>query len=261
MNITEAGLSIKNISAGYSKRNVLEALSIGPFRQGEIISLVGPNGAGKSTLLKSIAGLLRTTGSITFNGTELSALSARDKANTVGYMPQYMPGDIDLSVLESLISVLRASPLDAIGLQSADIRDQAIGVLEQIGIVDYALKPLSQLSGGQRQLVSFAQAIIRKPEILLLDEPTSSLDLRHQLALMKLARSYALSGKIVVIVLHDLNLASRWSDKVVVLEAGRLNIFGTPGQVMRPDVLGPVYQVKVRVEPCSNGHLQVLVDE
>ncbi|HWK98332.1 MAG TPA: ABC transporter ATP-binding protein, partial [Parapedobacter sp.] len=114
---------------------------------------------------------------------------------------------------------------------------------------------------GQRQMASLARSVVREPHILLLDEPTSALDLRHQLKVMRLARSFAQDGRIVVMVLHDLNLAMRWADRVVVMHQGELVSQGAPIEAITPAVIESVYGVRIRVEQCSHGLPKLIVDE
>src|SRR5690606_3632980 len=133
---------------------------------------------------------------------------------------------INLSVMEAVISALKASPLDAATGANEQLYKRAIAVLDRIGIPHLALEPLNQLSGGQRQMASLARSVVREPKVLLLDEPTSALDLRHQLKVMRLARSFAADGRIVVMVLHDLNLALRWADHVIVMDKGDIASHG-----------------------------------
>ena len=135
-----------------------------------------------------------------------------------------------------------------------------MATLERVGIGDLALSPLDHLSGGERQLASLAQAIVREPALLLLDEPTSALDLRHQVVVMELVRELAAEGRIVVVVLHDLNLAVRWAGHVVVLDQGRAVAVGPPGDAISPDVLARVYGVAARIEPVGQGRSQIVVD-
>ena len=136
-------------------------------------------------------------------------------------MPQTLPQRVALTVLEAVIAALRASPLADRDRPADERATRAVAVLERVGIADLALEPLDHLSGGQRQLASLAQAIVREPAVLLLDEPTSALDLRHQVVVMTLVREFAAEGRIVIVVVHDLSLAARWADQVVVLEQGR----------------------------------------
>ena len=174
-------------------------------------------------------------------------------------MPQFMPEGVELTVLESLLAALKTQTDAAPGDGTTAI-DRAHALLESLGIAQLALRGLDGLSGGQRQLVSLAQAVIREPDVLLLDEPTSALDLRHQAMVMGTARRLAQQDRIVVAVLHDLSLAARWADDIVVLHRGRLHSAGTPVQTFTPAMLAEVYGVRARAECCSAGWLQIVVD-
>ncbi len=253
-------LTVKNLSAGYYKKTVINNLSLPPLKAGEVVVLTGPNAAGKSTLLRAISGLVSAKGDILYNNINLKSLPLRKRATYMSFMPQHVPADIDLSVIEAVISSLKASPIDAANAENKHIYDQAFAALEKIGISHLAMEPINHLSGGQRQMASLARTIVRNPKILLLDEPTSALDLQHQVKVMKLARTFAAEGKIVVIVLHDLNLALRWSDKVVIMNKGNVVSCGTPQEAITPQLVTDVYGVCSRVEACSRGFLQIIVD-
>ncbi|WP_262249936.1 ABC transporter ATP-binding protein [Parapedobacter soli] len=253
-------LQINDIHAGYPRKKVINGLTLPPLASGEVTVLTGPNAAGKSTLLRAIAGLLHAHGSVQYEGNELTTLSPRKRASYVSFMPQSVPTDINLSVMEAVVSALKASPLDAATASNEQFHHRAIAVLERIGIAHLALDPLNQLSGGQRQMASLARSVVREPHILLLDEPTSALDLRHQLKVMRLARSFAQDGRIVVMVLHDLNLAMRWADRVIVMHRGELASDGTPIEAITPAVIESVYGVRIRVERCSQGQPNLIVD-
>ncbi len=255
-----ATLQVNDIHTGYPKKKVIDGLTLPPLVSGEVTVLTGPNAAGKSTLLRAIAGLLHARGSVRYEGHELTTLSPQKRALYVSFMPQSVPTDINLSVMEAVISALKASPLDAATVNNEHLHHRAISVLERIGIAHLALEPLNQLSGGQRQMASLARSVVREPHILLLDEPTSALDLRHQLKVMRLARSFAQDGRIVVMVLHDLNLAMRWADRVVVMHHGELMSQGAPTEAITPAVIESVYGVRVRVEDCSQGQPNLIVD-
>lgn len=252
-------LEVEGVTAGYRSRMVLEELSLEPIRGGRLTAFVGPNGAGKTTLLRTLAGLLRAHGSIRLNGRELVGAPLQEFAEEVTYMPQALPQRVSLSVLEGVIGAIRAS--EGGGLRGGDPAHQrALAILERVGILDLALEPLDQLSGGQRQLASLAQALVREPRLLLLDEPTSALDLRHQTLVMNLVSELASEGRIVIAVLHDLDLAVRWAEQIVVIDEGRVVAEGSPEEAITESMLAHVYGVEARVERCTLGRLRVAVD-
>lgn len=246
------GLSVSNLSIRYGRRSILQGLGLPVLRPGEVTVLAGPNAAGKSSLLRAIARLVPSTGQISLDGRDLARLDGAKRARLVGFMPQTLPSGSSLSVLESVIAALRAT---GEGDETVAMRS-----LSRLGIADLAMRPLDELSGGQRQLVSLAQAIVRDPRLLLLDEPTSALDLARQMRLLSELRRLASEGRIIVVVLHDLALAARWADRIVMLNGGRLHSDGPPDQVLTAETLAQVYGVTARIERCSRGTLMVLVD-
>ena len=250
-------LVLHDVSTGYGRRRVIAGLSLPDLLSGEVTTLAGPNAAGKSTLLKAIAGLAPFTGQIALDGQDLAQLSAPARAKIVGFMPQSLPSGASLNVLETVITALRASGERAV---TEPPETRAMAVLLRLGIDHLALAGLDQLSGGQRQMVSLAQAIVRAPRLLLLDEPTSALDLARQVRLLSEVRRIATEGRIVLTVLHDLALAARWSDRIAILHKGGLYAFGPPAEVVTPAMLAEVYGVIARVERCSQGHLMVQID-
>jgi iron complex transport system ATP-binding protein len=253
-------LHVRQLTVGYKRKTVLHGIDLPPIAPGQVVALVGPNGAGKSTLLRTLAGLLPATGELRLGELDLLRCSRRERAAVLGFMPQTLPDGIALSVLETLLGALRGGdPLSAQG-SARQQQERAFAVLEQLGVQHLALQPLDSLSGGQRQMVSLAQAVIRQPQLLLLDEPTSALDLRYQNDVMSMVRQLADQGRIVVVVLHDLGLAARWADRIMVLERGRLHAAGTPEQTFTPSMLEQVYRVQARVERCSLGRVQIHVD-
>ncbi|WP_112312413.1 ABC transporter ATP-binding protein [Pseudogemmobacter bohemicus] len=250
-------LSVTRVSTGYGRRQVLSALSLPALNPGEVTTLAGPNAAGKSTLLKAIAGLAPFSGAITLDGQDLAPLGPAARAQKIGFMPQSLPSGASLNVLETVITALRASGERAV---TEPPETRAMAVLDRLGIDHLALAGLDQLSGGQRQMASLAQAIVRGPRLLLLDEPTSALDLARQVRLLSEVRRIAAEGRIVLTVLHDLALAARWSDRIAILHRGGLFAFGPPAEVITPAMLAEVYGVSARVERCSQGHLMVQID-
>ncbi|SFU22535.1 ABC transporter ATP-binding protein [Mesorhizobium sp. YR577] len=253
-------LTISDLSAGYSNRPVLRGMHLAPLEPGKVTALVGPNAAGKSTLLRALAGLIPAKGSVRLGDLDLNALSLAKRAQHVAFMPQTLPQNAELSVLEGVIGALKASPLADFDGSGPETRHRAVDALDRLGILDLAMEGIGRLSGGQRQLASLAQAIVRAPDLLLLDEPTSALDLRHQLDVMTIVRELAREGRIVVVVLHDLTLAASWADHLVVLDRGTVVAEGPPEEALSPSILSGVYGVEARVERCSRGRLHIMVD-
>lgn len=253
-------LMLSGVTAGYRTRRVLRGLSCGPVPSGRVTALVGPNAAGKSTLLRAIAGLVRAEGSIRFGEHELTGMKARERAHHLAFMPQALPQDTGLSVIEALLGAWRAMPDGMLRGSEAALLHKVGAVLDRLGLGPIGMLPLQALSGGQRQMVALAQAIIRDPPLLLLDEPTSALDLRRQLEVMGLLRELAREGRTVVVVLHDLSLAARWADCLLVMNQGQAYDFGPSETVLTPEMLDEVYGVEARIEPCSRGGRTLLID-
>lgn len=253
-------LEVHDLSLAYGKRDVISNLSAEPLRSGQVISLLGPNGSGKSTLLKALAGLLKAKqGRVVLDGTDLTHVSFEQRARKVVYLPQSLPASVHLRVFESVLVAGNASAVSP-SLGSVD-HDQILHILKRLGIEHLSMHYLDQLSGGQKQLVGLAQALIRKPKLLLLDEPLSALDLNYQFHVMDLlAQETHENGLITLIVLHDLNVALRHSDYALLIQGGGLLGEGPPQQVITADSLARAYGVQARVEHCSLGTPQIVID-
>lgn len=255
-------LTIAGLTAGYGDREIVHGVNLPAIQPGQVVSLIGPNAAGKTTMLRALAGLHPARGSARLGQTELLALPLADHARYVTYMPQSLPQKVALTVLETVIGALRASPVDGANLSEQDILDRAMDVIERVGIAHLAMSGLDHLSGGQRQLASLAQALARGPRVLLLDEPISALDLHFQLRVMKLVRALAQErGMIVIMVLHDLAIAARWSDRIVVLSRGKVAAEGTPAEAVTSEVLAAVYRVSARLVSGSGDHFHIDIDD
>lgn len=254
---TDISLCVRNLCAGYGGHAVIRDMSLPPMRSGRITALVGPNAAGKSTLLRAMACLIGARGEIRLGETDLMRLKPAERALTVGFMPQGLPNDVSLSVLEAVIAALEVTGAADQGRSTAE---RALAVLEKLGVSHLAPQNLDRLSGGQRQVAGLAQSIACEPVVLLLDEPTSALDPARQFLIMRSIRDYAVAGRIVVVVMHDLALAAQWADEMIVLSEGALHSAGPPADVLTPSMLAHVYDVKARVERCSRGRLQIMVD-
>ncbi|PVZ20601.1 MULTISPECIES: ABC transporter ATP-binding protein [unclassified Pseudomonas] len=249
-------LAVEGLSVRYGKRAVIECLSVAAIEAGQVTALLGPNGSGKSTLLKALAGLARAGGQVLLGGRDLLKASFAERAEQVVYLPQSLPASVHLRVFESLLVARRAS-----GGRQADEEGNAWRLLQRLGIEHLGMRFLDELSGGQKQLVGLAQALIRQPRVLLLDEPLSALDLNYQFHVMALiAEETRERGMITLIVLHDINISLRHTDRVLMLKNGALVANGAPAEVITAQSLAQVYGVRGRVERCSQGHAQVMID-
>jgi len=258
LNAATQGLQIRDFNAGYPKRPVIRHLNVPMLPRGKITVLLGPNGSGKSTLLRSLAGLNRAEGQLMLDGHDLMPMPFARRAAQVVYQPQTLPAGVHLNVLESIIVAQRASGGKS---KVTDGTDKVMTLLRQLGIEHLALSYLDQLSGGQKQLVGLAQSLIRQPSLLLLDEPLSALDLNYQFHVMDLVRKETQKRNIVtVVVVHDINIALRHGDRVLMLKDGHLIADGEPEAVITADSLARVYGVRGRIERCSQGTPQILID-
>lgn len=214
---------------------------------GECLGIVGPNGAGKSTLLRVLGGLARPArGSVEFNRTSLRELGALERAKRIAYMPQRVPTAPGLTAGE--VVLLGRYPHRGLGLfESASdeaIARDAMALTETLGFID---RPIGSLSGGEAQRVHLAAALAQAPQVMLLDEPTTALDWRHQLAIFEILRRMTDERRVaVVVVTHDLNLAGTYCDSILLMHQGRAVCSGPGGDVLRPDVLSPVFEVSVQ---------------
>ena len=247
-------LEINDLRFGYGSKPVLHGICMGA--EPMITAIIGPNAAGKSTMLKCICGILRAKGTIMLDGKDLNAYHKDDIIRTISYLPQE-------STTRAVLTVLEATLLGKISSLGWRIKEEdlaiAMGTLERLGIEDLAMRPLDELSGGQKQMVSIAQAIVRKPEVLLMDEPTNSLDLQRQLELFDVIRDLTEeSGMTTIVALHDLNLAARYARQVVLMNRGRIEAAGTPAAVITAEMIRSVYGVNARVTLDDEGIPQVI---
>ena len=235
-------IEVKNLSFSYDKP-VLRDISFS-LRGGECCAVLGNNGAGKSTLLKCVGRILRPQrGAVRIDGRDVSALSGRQLAREIAYVAQdERPGE--LTVFDAVL--LGRRPYIR---WEATERDRALvsGLLEQLELDVLALRPLSRLSGGERQKVQLARALAQEPRLLLLDEPTSSLDVRNQHEVMRLVRRLARERQLgVLTVLHDLNLALRYCDRFLLLRDG--GVFASGGrECLTPESIEAVYHIRADI--------------
>ena len=242
----ETLLDLDGVRFGYPQLpNFLGPISA-TIRRGDCWALVGPNGAGKSTLLRVMAGLLAPqSGRISLEGNPLSHYSARQRARRIAFVAQNPRSEVDFSARD--VVLMGRFPHRSFGLfESAEDCRFADRTMAVTATTELADRPVATLSGGEAQRVHLAAALAQDPSVLLLDEPTASLDLHHQLAIFDILRDRAVhDGLAVVVVTHDINLAVRYCSQVVLLDQGRVVAQGSAAEVLTAERLGPVYGVEM----------------
>jgi iron complex transport system ATP-binding protein len=219
-------------------------------RRGEFVTIVGPNGSGKTTLMRAVAGLIPYRGTIEIDGIALGRLSRPERARRIAYLPQGPVFHWPLAV-EEIVALGRLPLTGAAGLSAPD-RAAIERAMALSGVADYADRPVTTLSGGERARVALARVLSTEAPIVLADEPTASLDPRYQLLVLDILRRHADGGGAVLAILHDLGLAARQADRVVVLDKGRIVADGAPRDVLTKARLADTFGV--------NGQVVTLVD-
>ncbi|MDM7912003.1 MAG: ABC transporter ATP-binding protein [Methanotrichaceae archaeon] len=237
-------ISIKGLTFSYGSSKILEDLSI-LIEDSEILSLVGPNGSGKTTLIKCIDRILKPKGSILLDGREIECMSQQEIARQLGYVPQSSSTPLSTTVFDTVLMGRR--PHIGWRVSDSDL-DKVAEVLELLHLEDLAMRDFSQLSGGQKQKVLIARALAQEPSVLLLDEPTSNLDMKHQLEVMEIIRDLVMEKEIsAVMAIHDLNLAARFTDKLVMLKGGKVYAAGEPNSLLSEANICKVYGIEAVV--------------
>lgn len=243
---TGSALRVSHAGYGYGSRAILSDVSI-DVRAREVLALVGPNGAGKSTLLSLLAGDVDPVeGTVLLQGRPLLEWSAKERARRRAVLLQSNQMVFPFTG-QQVIEMGRAP---WIGTPEADADEEAIA--RAIGFTDsghLVHRTFPTLSGGEKARVSLARVLAQEAPVILLDEPTAALDLRHQEDVLRVARALAAAGAAVVVVLHDLSLAGAYADVVAVLDRGRIAATGDPAEVLTPELIGAVYGLEVRVIP------------
>ena len=241
-------LRTENLTVSYGAQTVLDGLSLA-LPAGKITALLGPNGCGKSTLLNCFSRLLTPdSGEILLDEKPIAGFSARQLARRLALLPQHHLSPEGITVRE-LVSYGRSPWLSLWGRLSAEDNERVNVAMSQTRTRNLADRRLTQLSGGQRQRAFLAMVLAQDTPLILLDEPTTYLDINHQVELMRLMVELKRQGKTVVTVLHDLNQASRYCDHLVVLASGRVMAQGAPEAVMKPELLKTVFSVEAEIHP------------
>jgi iron complex transport system ATP-binding protein len=246
------------LAIGYRDRLVGEGLDVA-LAEGEVLALLGPNGGGKTTLLKTLLGLLPPrSGEVRFGGRSLASRSIRERARLLAYVPQSHVATFAFPV-ETVVLMGRSARGGLFSRPTAKDRDVAAGVLERFGIAHLAGRPYTMISGGERQLVLLARALAQEPRLIVLDEPTASLDFGNQGKVMREIRALATSGHGVLFTTHDPNQALRLADRAFLLRAGTRVTDGPVNAVLTQQNLEALYGAPVQVlSDSTNGRTAFL---
>ncbi|RJQ75516.1 ABC transporter ATP-binding protein [Pseudonocardiaceae bacterium YIM PH 21723] len=246
-------LGAQGITVGYGDRAVLSGLDVA-IPTGQVTTIIGPNGCGKSTLLRTLSRLLKpTTGTVLLDGQDIARLKTKDVAKKLGLLPQAPIAPDGLTVAD-LVARGRHPHQSWLRQWSSDDDQTVAEALTMTGVADLADRPVDALSGGQRQRVWISMTLAQGTDLLLLDEPTTYLDLAHALDVLDLVDDLQEAGRTVVMVLHDLNLAVRYSDQLIVMTQGRILAQGHPRDVISAELLHEAFGLNARVidDPVSD---------
>ncbi|MDX3384718.1 ABC transporter ATP-binding protein [Streptomyces niveiscabiei] len=239
-------LAARGVTVGYGSRTVIDDLDVA-VPPGVITTIIGPNGCGKSTLLRTLSRLLKPTkGSVVLDGDDIARLKTRDVAKKLGLLPQAPVAPEGLTVSD-LVARGRHPHQSWLRQWSSDDAEVVEKALDMTGVLDLADRPVDSLSGGQRQRVWISMTLAQGTDLLLLDEPTTYLDLAHAVDVLDLVDDLHESGRTVVMVLHDLNLAIRYSDNLVVMRDGAILAQGHPRDVVTAELLDDAFGLKALV--------------
>lgn len=237
-------IECKNICAGYRNVKILHGLTF-TIPTGGLVSIIGPNGCGKTTLLRTMAKQIPPqSGTVLYDGVDIATISRKDLARTAAFLPQVRP--IPSISVQALVSHGRFPHLGFSRTLRPEDRIAVQRAMEQTGITPWANRSLDSLSGGERQWVYLAMALAQETDIIFLDEPTTYLDLHYQFDLLELLQQLQRSGKTIVMVLHDLSLALRYSTQVVLMDQGQLLFSDSPQALRNTDLLAQTFHVQTR---------------
>ncbi|WP_312854067.1 ABC transporter ATP-binding protein [Tsukamurella spumae] len=247
-------LGARRVTSGYGQTTVLDALDL-DIPTGVVTTIIGPNGCGKSTLLRTLARLIKpSSGHVVLDGADIASLKSKQIATTMGLLPQSPLAPEGLTVGD-LVARGRHPHQTWLRQWSSDDAEVVDAALEQTGVRDLADRPVDSLSGGQRQRVWISMTLAQGTDLLLLDEPTTYLDLSHALDVLDLVDELSSQGRTVVMVLHDLNLAIRYSDHIIAMRDGAVVAQGTPAEVISEEMLLETFGLRSRVidDPVAPG--------
>jgi iron complex transport system ATP-binding protein len=245
-------IDIRNLNFAYGERHVLDGVSI-RVERGEMLGVLGPNGSGKTTLLKILSGVLPAGDGVKLNGSEIHSYDRRKLSRLLGVVPQEHAINFPYTVTE-IVLMGRASHHSSLALEGKTDLEVARQSMEMTATLALADRYLHELSGGEKQRVVIARALAQEPEILLLDEPSAFLDLRHQVQVLELMRRLNRERQLTIIAaMHDLNLAALFFPRLLMLNDGKIYRDGTPAEVLTEEIIEEVYGIRVKVQQDSPG--------
>ena len=253
-------LRIVDLSFGYDvNKKILDGISF-EAKSGEVLGMLGPNGTGKTTLLKCINGILKyQEGLISFEDINLSSLTASELAKIIAYVPQYTNSSFPVNVVDTVL--MGRIPYSKYHYSELD-KKIAFKIIEMMNLENFAFRNIGEMSGGERQRVFIARALAQQPKIIILDEPTSSLDLHNQLFILNTIFDIAKSKNICIIMtIHDLNLTSMFCDKILMLKDAHVFAYGDAQQVITESNINDMYKVRTKVSILDGyKHVRLLRD-
>ena len=252
-------LTANNVTVGYDGRTVIDGLTLEVPRDSFTV-IIGPNACGKSTLLRSLARLLPASeGSVLLDGRDIAAYRSKEVARRLGLLPQTSLAPEGITVVD-LVSRGRFPHQGLLRQWSAADEEAIVAAMTETSVLELSQRSFDELSGGQRQRVWVAMALAQQTPLLLLDEPTTFLDINHQLELLELfARLREAGGRTLVAVLHDLNQAARYATHLVVMKEGRIVAQGDPGTVLTAELVHDVFGVKCRIIDDPESHTPLVI--
>lgn len=240
-------LELKNVSCGYGKRTVVQGVSF-TVKAGEFVCILGPNGCGKTTLLKTVLGILHPfSGTIMLGGKNTSCMRESDLGKVIGYIPQVHTPPFPFSVLD-VVLMGRAPHLSALAMPGKEDRRIALAALEELNIAHMRDQKYTRISGGERQLVLIARALAQQPKMLVMDEPTSSLDFGNQSIVLEKMGQLSRKGMSILMVTHNPDHALFCADKVVMMKEGAMVKKGLPEEVVSEESIQDIYNTRVKIE-------------
>ncbi len=240
-------LELRDISSGYQGKPVIEKIFF-QVKKGEFIGLIGPNGAGKSTLFKTILGILKPeVGEVLYRGEPIGSMNLKERAKRIAFLPQIFEVKFSYTV-KDFIAMGRFPYQDGLSSHSSQDLKCIRDVIQRFSLTEIAHRRIDELSGGELQRVLFAQSIAQDPEILLLDEPTTHLDIGHQFEIMNILDDLNKDGLTVITILHDLNISAEYCSRIILMDKGRIVRDGEPSSVMDYNIIEEVYDARVVIK-------------